>query len=300
MANQWYYRSNTAEHGPFTPSQMRQLAAEGIIRPETRVRRGTDSKWRSAKRVQGLLTPAKVASPPRPPAQPAKVEPVNHENSGAESESLPPSMAKSKRFTGVTIICAAAFVVLCVRIVLEANAPQQVPLEQSEAAPQEAVRNEPWRWSDIAPRADPTSTAPVFMIQEHVEDYFGKYLYLDRVWIHEPKKLEDVGNLPEGSCRVPITDNRGDYFMSLMFSNKFMFICPSELADRWRLNQRADVKIRGKIFFRVGRLEPGRTTSLAPRKGVAFVYKIQTYNLAGNPHSEYTAGGMRDLLQDHP
>jgi hypothetical protein len=66
MFTTWYVKVGAKEHGPYLPSQLKRLAEEGKVSPESEVRRGTDGSWVRARRVKGLFpvttpTPDKAA-----------------------------------------------------------------------------------------------------------------------------------------------------------------------------------------------------------------------------------------------
>ena len=65
MSAEWYFHDGTKVHGPLSPHQLAELAAHGSLRPDHRVRKGSDGKWHLASQVKGLT----FASPgPPPPA----------------------------------------------------------------------------------------------------------------------------------------------------------------------------------------------------------------------------------------
>jgi hypothetical protein len=68
MAHEWFVMHGGKPHGPFSSANLKKLADDGKITPTTSVRRGNDSAWVPASRVQGLFSAA--ASPPNP-AKPA-------------------------------------------------------------------------------------------------------------------------------------------------------------------------------------------------------------------------------------
>ena len=84
MPDLWYYHDGSKVHGPFSPRQFATLAASGSLRPDHRVRKGSNGKWYLARQVKGLsfpslvqadavATPSANASPPplTPHRQPA-------------------------------------------------------------------------------------------------------------------------------------------------------------------------------------------------------------------------------------
>ena len=58
MAHQWFIRLGGKEHGPFSSSQLKQLAHQGKISHDTEVRRGESGSWIAAGRVKGLFAVA--------------------------------------------------------------------------------------------------------------------------------------------------------------------------------------------------------------------------------------------------
>jgi hypothetical protein len=80
IMSEWFVSKSGKTHGPFSASQLKQLAAETKIGPETEVRLGTDGTWVTAKTVKGLfaaqaVSPAAVvptAAPPVAAASPAQ------------------------------------------------------------------------------------------------------------------------------------------------------------------------------------------------------------------------------------
>jgi hypothetical protein len=58
----WFIQRNGKQAGPFESAQLKQLAAEGKIRPEDQIRRDDQDKWHNAEKVKGLFEP--VAKPP--------------------------------------------------------------------------------------------------------------------------------------------------------------------------------------------------------------------------------------------
>jgi GYF domain 2 len=54
MKRRWYFQAMDHEFGPFTGEEFRELAREGILQADTRVKKGAESKWTDAKKVKGL------------------------------------------------------------------------------------------------------------------------------------------------------------------------------------------------------------------------------------------------------
>jgi hypothetical protein len=55
VKDQWYCGVDGQQYGPYTWDQLRAMAAEGRIVPETYVRREIDQQWLSAAQIPGLL-----------------------------------------------------------------------------------------------------------------------------------------------------------------------------------------------------------------------------------------------------
>jgi len=53
--SEWFYRVMSDEIGPVTGSQLKQLAKDGTIEPDTHVRKGREGSWVTADHVQGLF-----------------------------------------------------------------------------------------------------------------------------------------------------------------------------------------------------------------------------------------------------
>lgn len=70
MADQWYYSNDGEQHGPFTPAQLKQLAASGQIAPSHLVWKEGMSDWKPARSVKGLFPEAAVPPPPPVSATP--------------------------------------------------------------------------------------------------------------------------------------------------------------------------------------------------------------------------------------
>lgn len=52
---QWFYKKQGKQRGPFTPSQLRRLAGNGEIGPDSPVRKRADGQWRRAASIKNLL-----------------------------------------------------------------------------------------------------------------------------------------------------------------------------------------------------------------------------------------------------
>jgi hypothetical protein len=70
MAAEWYYKELGKEIGPLTVSELRRLAKQCDMGPETIVRKGTHGQWVPACKVKGLLAgmPAQPTAITPPPA----------------------------------------------------------------------------------------------------------------------------------------------------------------------------------------------------------------------------------------
>ncbi len=62
IMSEWFVSKSGKTHGPFSASQLKQLAAETKIGPETEVRLGTDGTWVTAKTVKGLFAAQAVTT----------------------------------------------------------------------------------------------------------------------------------------------------------------------------------------------------------------------------------------------
>jgi TM2 domain-containing membrane protein YozV/predicted RNA-binding Zn-ribbon protein involved in translation (DUF1610 family) len=56
MASQWYVKTSKAFLGPFTSAELKSMAKASKVTPHTLVRLGTEGKWTSASKVQGLFS----------------------------------------------------------------------------------------------------------------------------------------------------------------------------------------------------------------------------------------------------
>lgn len=63
MAHQWFVKSGRKEHGPFLSSQLKKLAEQGRITPETSVRRGEVGNWVPASKIKGLFPDTRSGLP---------------------------------------------------------------------------------------------------------------------------------------------------------------------------------------------------------------------------------------------
>ncbi|MEQ8791375.1 MAG: DUF4339 domain-containing protein [Pirellulaceae bacterium] len=72
MASRWYVNQDGEQVGPLKTVELRQIAAEGGVEPQTLVRRGEEGDWVPAGKVAGLIpnAPAKSTKAPLPVAAP--------------------------------------------------------------------------------------------------------------------------------------------------------------------------------------------------------------------------------------
>ncbi len=66
---EWVVRINNQSYGPYTGSQLKQLADQGKINPRTAVSKLNSQQWFEAQKLKGLFTPSADNTPP--PANPA-------------------------------------------------------------------------------------------------------------------------------------------------------------------------------------------------------------------------------------
>ena len=67
----WFYQQDGVESGPIDDAELKRLAASGIVRPDTRVRKEANGKWVTADHVRGLFhrkTEAARSTSKSPPA----------------------------------------------------------------------------------------------------------------------------------------------------------------------------------------------------------------------------------------
>ena len=55
MATEWYLRIGDKKHGPFSSSQLKQLAENGRVTALSQVRKGESGDWVLASKVKGLV-----------------------------------------------------------------------------------------------------------------------------------------------------------------------------------------------------------------------------------------------------
>lgn len=155
MANQWYYRSASAELGPFAPSEMRRFAAKGVITPETQVRKGAEGQWGDAAQVKGLFAPQETAT--GPPPVPVERPPANLQSAKPPAElAVARAVASSKNGLRKKI---AAIVAATVAGVLAGGAIAVVLFGRSNAPQQAAAISAPATSASKA-AVSPSETAP--------------------------------------------------------------------------------------------------------------------------------------------
>ena len=102
MSAEWYYHDGTNAHGPLSSHQLAELAARGSLRPDYRVRKGSEGKWHLASQVRGLT----FASPGQPPpvieATQASPPPLPAHHEPAAQSIVGPVADQSSR--GITVI----------------------------------------------------------------------------------------------------------------------------------------------------------------------------------------------------
>jgi len=96
MGIEWFYQVAGESRGPVSAQELRALAEAGTITPDTRVKRGSDRKWVSARRVDGLFDPGRVTSVEPLPA-PAKGPPPLPPPVCASGKPLPDAVADGSK-----------------------------------------------------------------------------------------------------------------------------------------------------------------------------------------------------------
>ena len=71
----FHFKDGTKKQGPFTFEQMQQIAAEGLIGPDTMIWRPGMDTWQNASSIEGIFPPS-LTVPPSPPPLPARVDPA--------------------------------------------------------------------------------------------------------------------------------------------------------------------------------------------------------------------------------
>jgi len=67
MATEWFIKRDGKQHGPFASAQLKRLAENGQVTPDTEVKRGTDRSWFTARSVRGLFPGANPKEEEREP-----------------------------------------------------------------------------------------------------------------------------------------------------------------------------------------------------------------------------------------
>src|ERR1700693_650136 len=116
MTDQWYYRSQSTEFGPYSAAQLRQFAQAGRITAKTLVRDGKQADWLPASQIRGLLgraeRPAAPKSVPSPPPVPPRPGLTTANTSGhIEARRLPPGPVRRTK-TGMLIASPVGSAVL--------------------------------------------------------------------------------------------------------------------------------------------------------------------------------------------
>ena len=99
MAQNWYYAAGEQKLGPYSASQLRQLAATGQLRPTDMVWKEGMKQWAAAGSVKGLFPPATdlpLAVDSRPSPEPSSSTPAAAAQGGVlgEAKGLLKSMGK--------------------------------------------------------------------------------------------------------------------------------------------------------------------------------------------------------------
>ena len=76
MATQWFYKLMGDEVGPCSTREFMEKAANGVVRPDSLVRKDVDGQWVSAWRVKGLFDNKSDAAKPTAEVEPPKPEVV--------------------------------------------------------------------------------------------------------------------------------------------------------------------------------------------------------------------------------
>lgn len=67
MANQWYYNRDGEKNGPIGDSDLRRMAADGVLKPDDQIWKEGMAEWRKAGAVKGLFPQSPPTSPPPVP-----------------------------------------------------------------------------------------------------------------------------------------------------------------------------------------------------------------------------------------
>ena len=96
LRDHWYCQVESEQFGPFSWDQMRAMAAEGRLVPESQVRRADDQRWFEASKIPGLLKavkPSEDVSVRRSTATESKVAVAAKETATAASVTAPAAKA---------------------------------------------------------------------------------------------------------------------------------------------------------------------------------------------------------------
>ena len=75
MASEWYYLENNQQQGPVSSAQLKQLAADGRLQPDSLIWKEGLEDWVPASRVKGLFNESQIAAASAPAQQPAQYAP---------------------------------------------------------------------------------------------------------------------------------------------------------------------------------------------------------------------------------
>ncbi len=211
----WFIQRNGKQAGPFVSAQLKQLAAEGKIRPEDQIRRDDQDKWHRAETVKGLLVPDELKTKnlqepaistqqPRreeeitnPIAESLKFEPPplpnqNHQNRAEKS------IYKTTRWPYVV----ATVFILSVLIILSSSQTKSPPSSQthSQQKPEnsDSKRNE---------KSKPTAgtSLPDFTLVDYSYDFSNV----------------DYGSIPENATRHETEGQKGDqYYVNVGYKRR--------------------------------------------------------------------------------
>jgi serine protease Do len=149
MSDQWYFRANASEFGPYSAAQLRQFAHAGRITAKTLVRDGNHADWIPASLVRGLIdtvdqpSSAKVASPPPVPPRPGFSSSVP---SVRVERRLPPDRvrrSKSRWMIAISIALALVLVIIVLWVALGRMTKGEVVAAAPVAANVAAAQEEP-------------------------------------------------------------------------------------------------------------------------------------------------------------
>ena len=86
----WYVREGSKEHGPFQSRQIKRLAAEGKLKPDSYVRRGDKGPFMKASKVKGLFADVTAKTPKTPAQAPPPAQPGQQGSGEANTSSFRP------------------------------------------------------------------------------------------------------------------------------------------------------------------------------------------------------------------